>query len=97
MNVGRVAAVEFENGPYCRTHLLALHIGGITGHTQSAESDKGRDDCVVSTGATRLFFVRHGADHIGRVVTVNQVGQIRTPCDNCVANTRTHGVSHEHI
>ena len=35
MNVGRVAAVELEDWPYHRAHLLALHVGGVTGHTDS--------------------------------------------------------------
>jgi hypothetical protein len=29
VNVGRIAAVEFEDGPHSGTHLLALHVGGI--------------------------------------------------------------------
>ena len=33
MNVGRIAAVEFEDRPYRGTHLLALHVGGISGNT----------------------------------------------------------------
>jgi len=37
-----IAAVEFEDGPHRCTDLLALHVGGISGNTQSAESDKGR-------------------------------------------------------
>src|SRR6266536_4919579 len=72
VNVGRIAAVEFEDGPHRRTHLLALHVGGVSGNTQSAESDKGRDDCVISAGATRLLLVRHGADHIVAALSVNQ-------------------------
>src|SRR5262249_39321666 len=30
-----IAAVEFEDWPYRRTHLLALHVGGVTGNTHS--------------------------------------------------------------
>ncbi len=56
---GRIAAIEFEDGPHRGTHLLALHVGGISGNTQSTESDKGRDDCVISAGATRLLVIRH--------------------------------------
>ena len=59
VNVGRIAAVEFEDGPDRRAHLLALHVSGISGNAQSTESDKGRDDCVISAGATRLLVVRH--------------------------------------
>jgi len=33
VNVGRIAAVEFEDRPYRGTHLLALHVGGISGNT----------------------------------------------------------------
>ena len=62
VNVGRIAAVEFKNGPHCGTHLLALHVGGVSGNTQSAEPDKGRDDCVISAGATRLLVIRHETD-----------------------------------
>src|SRR5438477_1329598 len=56
MNVGRVTAIEFEDWPHRRAHLLALHVGGVTGNTQSQESNKGRDDRVISTGAARLLF-----------------------------------------
>ena len=35
MNVGRVAAVELENGPYRRAHLLTLHVGSVPGNTHS--------------------------------------------------------------
>jgi hypothetical protein len=35
VNVGRIAAVEFEDWPYCRAHLLALHVGGVARNTQS--------------------------------------------------------------
>src|SRR5437660_1924049 len=38
VNVRRIAAVEFEDGPHRGTHLLALHVGGITGYTQSEQS-----------------------------------------------------------
>lgn len=72
MNVGRIAAVEFKDGPHRRTHLLALHVGGVSGNTQSTESDKGCDDCVISAGATRLRLFRHDADLIAGWVSVNQ-------------------------
>jgi hypothetical protein len=35
MNVGRVAAVELEDWPDRRAHLLALHVGSVTGDTHS--------------------------------------------------------------
>jgi len=59
VNVGRIAAVEFEDGPHRRTHLLALHVGGVTGHAQSADSHEGRDHCVIPAGAGGSLFVRH--------------------------------------
>ena len=62
VNVGRIAGVEFQDRPHRGAHLLALHVGGITGHTQSAESNKSCDHCVISAGATRLLVVRHAAD-----------------------------------
>jgi hypothetical protein len=72
VNVGRIAAVEFKNGPHRRTYLLALHVGGVSGNTQSAEPDKRRDDCIISAGAARLLLFRHGADHIVGGLSVNQ-------------------------
>src|SRR5258705_701329 len=30
VNVGRIAAVEFKDGPHRGPHLLALHVGGVT-------------------------------------------------------------------
>jgi hypothetical protein len=73
VNIGSVAAAEFEDGPYRRAHLLALHVGGVTGNTQSQESNKGRDNCVISAGATRLLLLRHEADLIARRFRVNRV------------------------
>jgi hypothetical protein len=52
--------------------LLALHVGGVSGNTQSAESDKGRDDCVISAGATRLRLFRHGPTIFAGRLSVNQ-------------------------
>src|SRR6266542_6932145 len=69
---GPIAAVEFEDWPHSGAHLLALHVGSITGNTQSQESDKGRNHCVISAGAARLPVFRHGADHIAGRLTVNQ-------------------------
>jgi hypothetical protein len=71
VNVGRIAAVEFKDGPHCGTHLLALHVGGVTGHTQSAKSDQCCDHCVVSARAARRPLFRHGADLIVGWVCVN--------------------------
>ena len=79
---GRIAAVEFEDGPHRGADLLALHVGGISGNTQSTESDKGRDDCVISAGATRLRLFRHGADLIGGWVYVNYPGASARPCSS---------------
>jgi hypothetical protein len=38
MNVRRIAAVEFEDGPHCGTHLLALNVRGVTGNTHTAKN-----------------------------------------------------------
>src|SRR5207248_8584067 len=54
VNVGTVAAVELQDWPYRRTHLLTLHVGGVTGNTESQESNKRRDDRVIPTGAAPL-------------------------------------------
>src|SRR5204863_264686 len=48
-----VAVIELQNRPDRSTHLLALHVSGVTGNAQRTESDKGRDDRVISTGAAR--------------------------------------------
>ena len=72
MNVRFVAGIEFEDGPHRGTDLLALHVGGVSGNTQSTEPDKGRDNCVISAGATRLRLFRHDADLIADWVCVNQ-------------------------
>jgi hypothetical protein len=72
VNVRPVAAVEFEDWPYRRTHLLALHVRSVTGNTQSQESNKDGNDCVVSTGAARLLYLGHGADDIAEQMRVNQ-------------------------
>jgi hypothetical protein len=82
VNVGRIAAVEFEDGPHRGNHLLALHVGGISRNTQSTESDKGRDDRVISAGAARLRLFRHGADLIGSWVYVNYPGGSASPCSS---------------
>ena len=77
MNVGRVAAVELEDWPYRRTHLLPLHVGGVTGNTESQEPNKRRDHCVVSAGAARLLLLQHGGEHIADAVSVNQATNCR--------------------
>ena len=76
---GPIAAVEFEDGPDRCAHLLALHVGGVTRNTQSQESNKGRNHCVVSAGAARLPLFRHGADHIAGWLSVNQRSVLLTP------------------
>ena len=53
-------------------HLLALHMRGVSGNTQSTEPDEGRDNCVISAGATRLRLFRHAVDHIASRLSVNQ-------------------------
>ena len=32
---GSIAAIELKDWPYRRAHLLALHVGGVTGNTHS--------------------------------------------------------------
>jgi hypothetical protein len=56
-----VAVIELQNRPNRSTHLLALRVSGVTGNEQRTESDKGRDDRVISTGAARRLFLRRGA------------------------------------
>src|SRR5439155_4085582 len=75
MNVGRIAAVELEDWPNRRAHLLALHVGGVSRNTHSQESNKGCDDCFVSAGGARLLFLRHGAEHIAVRFRVNRVSR----------------------
>jgi hypothetical protein len=75
MNVRMVAVTEFQDRPHRRTYLLALHVGGVTRNTQSQESYKGRNDCVVSAGATRLRLFRHAADHIAGRFRVNRISR----------------------
>jgi hypothetical protein len=53
-----------SDGPHSGTHLLALHVGGVTRNTQSQKPNKGRDDCVISAGAARCPLFRHEADLI---------------------------------
>jgi hypothetical protein len=66
-----IAAVEFEDWSHNGAHLLALHVGSVTGNTQSQESDKDRDHCVISAGAARLPVFRHGADFIAdRIMSI---------------------------
>jgi len=46
----------------------------VTGNAQRAESDKRRDDGVISTGPARRLLLRHGADPIAGRVPVNHSG-----------------------
>jgi ketosteroid isomerase-like protein len=71
VNVGRITAAEFEDRPHRRAHLLALHVSRVTGHTNGTESNKGRDNCVISAGAARGPLFRHGGDLIAGSVCVN--------------------------
>jgi len=82
VNVGRIAAIEFENRPHRRAHLLALHVRGVTGHTQSAKSDQRCDHCVVSARAARRPLFRHDADLIAGWVCVNQLPAQARPCSS---------------
>src|SRR5207249_5627006 len=68
-----IAAAELEDRPHRRAHLLALHVSGVTGNTQSQESDKRSDDYVISNGATEFLPLRP-ADH---GIDAQVVGQAR--------------------
>jgi hypothetical protein len=59
VNVRTVAAIKFENRPDGRAHLLALHVGGVTGDAHSHQGNKSRDKRVVSTGGRPCLFLRH--------------------------------------
>jgi len=73
MNVGRVAAVELKDWPDRRPHLLALHVGGVTGNAKREQSNNGRDHYVVSAGTAGCLLLRHGAEHIVDATSVNQL------------------------
>jgi hypothetical protein len=79
-----IAAVEFEDGPDRRAHLLALHVGGVTGNTHSHAPNEGRDDRFLSGCRPGLLLLRHGADHIGGEVSVNRAAAQRIPALNVV-------------
>src|SRR5437867_791975 len=66
-----IAALEFQDGPDRGTHLLALHVSGVSRNRHSQQSNKGRDDCVVSAGRALGLLLRHGADHIAGEMSVN--------------------------
>ena len=61
-----VAGVEFENRPDSCAHLLALHVGGITGNAQRQKSNQRRDDRIISARAATpcRIFLRHATDRI---------------------------------
>ena len=62
VNVGRVTAVEFENGPHRGPHLLALHISGVTGNEERADSDECRNDRAIAKSSARFLLFRHNGD-----------------------------------
>ena len=72
---GPIAAIELENRPDRSAHLLALHVSGVTGNTQGADSYKGRDHRVVSAGAARYLVLRHDDDGIASRICVNESGR----------------------
>src|SRR5438552_5012629 len=93
MNVGRIACLVFEDGPYSRAHLLALHPSRVTGNAKSQESDKCCNDCVVSTSATKLFLLRHpdygiDAEIVGQARlsrrSLAAAGRRRIACDHLI-------------
>ena len=71
MDVGRIAAVELKDWPHRRPHLLPLHVSSVTRNTQGQESNKGRDDCIISAGPARRLLFRHRLDRIAGEVSVN--------------------------
>jgi hypothetical protein len=70
-----VAAIEFQDGPDRRAHLLSLPVSGVTGNTQSTESNKRRDHRVVSAGTARYLVLRHDDDGIAGRICVNESGR----------------------
>ena len=79
MNVGIVAAIEFQDGPDGGAHLLALHVSGVTGDAQRANSYQRRDNCVVSAGAAPSLLFRHEDDASFRCAWVKPVDRA-VPC-----------------
>jgi len=61
-NVRCVAAVEFEDGPDRGTHLLALHMSGVTGNEERADSDECRNDRAIAKSSARFLLFRHNGD-----------------------------------
>src|SRR5437762_13914627 len=51
VTVGTVAAVELQDWPYRRTHLLTPHVGGATRNAASQASTKRRTDPATPTRA----------------------------------------------
>ena len=88
INVRRVAAIEFEDWPYRRPHLLPLHVGSITGNKQSADSDECRNQCAVSAYTVCRLFFRHegilsrcrsGKQESSRVADVESLNRRSSP------------------
>jgi hypothetical protein len=93
MNVGRIAAVELKDWPDRGPHLLALHVGGVTGNTQGAEPNKRRDDRVISAGHSRRSFLRHRRDRIVDATSVNQLRELTassSPAKLGIGHHRNH-------
>src|SRR4029453_4471482 len=62
VNVRRVAAVEFEDGPDRGAHLLPLHISGVTGNEERADSDERRNDRAIAERFARFLLFCHNGD-----------------------------------
>ena len=71
-NVRRVAAIELQDGPDRRSHLLSLHVGGVPGNAQGAEADKRGDDRIISGRRSPRLLFRHSRDVIASTSSVNQ-------------------------
>src|SRR5262249_48704318 len=64
VNIRRIATIELKNRPNRRAHLLALHVGSVSGNTQRQETNESRDDRSISAGRRLRFLFRHGAELI---------------------------------
>ena len=56
-----ITRIELKYWPDLRTHLLTLHVGGVTTNAQRAESNERRDERFISTGVAGLAISAHEA------------------------------------
>ena len=62
VNVRCVAAFEFEDWPDRGAYLLALHISGVTGNEERADSDERRNDRAIAESRVCFLLIRHNGD-----------------------------------